>query len=233
MMNSSINPKTAADLSFPRGALWDMDGVICDTGDFHYQSWVDAFAQYSDYQFTHETFTRTFGMNSFGVLQTILGRDPDEAEVKMIVDVKEDLFREMLVGQIEFLPGVEEWLSGFHSRGVLQAIASSAPQANIDVLRRELHLDDYFDAFISASEMPSKPNPMVFQTAAQAIGLAPADCIVIEDAVTGVQAGLDAGCKVIAVTTTNPAEALSHAHLVVERLNKVDFTAWANGFRTK
>ncbi len=116
---------------------------------------------------------------------------------------------------------------GFKALGIPQAIASSAPQANIDALRRELHLNQYFDAFISAEAMPSKPDPMVFMTAVYEIGVEPANCVVIEDAVAGVRAGIRAGCKVIAVTTTNLPEALTEAQLVVERLNKVDFAAWA------
>jgi len=228
MTIGTINPKTAAGISFPKGALWDMDGVICDNGEIHYQSWVEAFAKYPEVPFSKELFTKTFGMNNFGVLQTILGRDPEAEELTKISDFKEELFREMIVGKVEFLPGVEEWLAGFKERGILQSIASSAPIANIDALRRELGLDDYFDAFVSASEMPSKPNPMVFETAAREIGIAPKNCVVIEDAVTGVQAGVSAGCSVIAVTTTNSVSALHKANLVVERLNRVDFNAWAN-----
>lgn len=229
MADGGINPAKNAGILFPRGVLWDMDGVICDNGDFHFQSWQEAFANFPEYDFSKEIFTQTFGMNNHGVLRTLLGREPEEDEVKDIAGVKEAIFREILVGKTTFLPGVEEWLIGFRAHGIQQAIASSAPQANIDALRRELHLDQYFDIFISAAGMPSKPDPMVFITAAQEIGVEPSNCVVIEDAIAGVRAGVSAGCKVIAVTTTNLPEALTEAHLVVERLNQIDFSAWAGG----
>jgi len=227
MADGGINPAQNAGILFPKGVLWDMDGVICDNGDLHFQSWQEAFANFPEYDFSKEIFTQTFGMNNHGVLRTLLGREPEANEVEELAGVKEAIFREMLVGKTTFLPGVEEWLIGFSAHGVRQAIASSAPQANIDALRRELHLDQYFDAFISAAAMPSKPNPMVFITAAHEIGIETSNCVVIEDAVAGVQAGISAGCQVIAVTTTNLPEALAEAPLVVDRLNQVDFLSWA------
>lgn len=230
MADGGINPAKEAGILFPKGVLWDMDGVICDNGDLHYQSWQEAFVNFPEYAFSKEIFTQTFGMNNHGVLRVLLGREPIEDEVKRIAGVKEAIFREMLVGKTTFLPGVEEWLTGFNTHSIQQAIASSAPQANINALRRELHLDQYFDAFISAAAMPSKPDPMVFITAAREIGVEPSNCVVIEDAVAGVQAGVRAGCRVIAVTTTNLPEALTKAHLVVERLNQVDFSSWAASF---
>ena len=228
MIDGGINPAQNAGIPFPMGVLWDMDGVICDNGDLHFQSWQETFANFPEYNFSKEIFIQTFGMNNHGVLHVLLGREPEEAEVEDIAGKKEAIFREILVGKTTFLPGVEEWLVGFRAHGIQQAIASSAPQANINALRRELHLDQYFDAFISAASMPSKPDPMVFITAARELGVEPSNCVVIEDAVAGVKAGISAGCKVIAVTTTNLPEALTEAHLVVDSLNQVDFSSWAD-----
>ena len=98
-------------------------------------------------------------------------------------------------------------------------MASSAPPANIEVLVDELGLRSYFSALVSASSLHSKPDPAVFLEAARRLDLPAERCIIIEDSLPGVEAARRAGMKCIAVTTTNPPEALQAADLVVERLD--------------
>jgi HAD superfamily hydrolase (TIGR01509 family) len=221
-----INPFERAAITFPSAVLWDMDGVICDNGHLHYAAWKAAFAGFPAYHFSEEFFQRTFGMNNFGVLSLLLGRKTTPEEVEAIAGEKERLFREMIRGNVVYLPGVEHWLSTFWALGVPQAIASSAPRENINAFRRELRLDEYINVFLSAEAMPSKPDPAVFLAAAEAVKVAPWLCLVVEDAIAGVAAGAAGGMKVIAVTTTNPAQALSQAHLVVDSLAEIDLNAW-------
>ena len=102
-----------------------------------------------------------------------------------------------------------------------QAIASSAPPKNIEVLVQELQIGKYFDAIVSGYDIPGKPDPAVFLKAAQQVEVLPENCVVIEDAVAGVEGAKNAGMKCIAVTTTNVAEALSKADLIFDSL--VDF----------
>ncbi|NSW52813.1 MAG: HAD-IA family hydrolase [Anaerolineae bacterium] len=226
MLSNTLNPFLAAGIPFPKAVLWDMDGVICDNGHLHYASWKQAFAEFPQYSFSEEFFVRTFGMNNFGVLTLLLEREPTPDEVEQIAGEKERIFREMIVGNITFLPGVEEWLRTLKQWGVPQAIASSAPRDNIVAFRQELHLDDYLDVYISAQDMPSKPDPAVFLAAAEALSVSPQDCLVVEDATAGVAAGAAGGMRVLAVTTTNPRERLTLANLVVDTLAEIDLAAW-------
>jgi len=106
--------------------------------------------------------------------------------------------------------------------GMKQAIASSAPPENIDVLVAELEIGRHFDALISGFDIPGKPDPGVFLKSAQALDTETQNCIVIEDAITGVEGARRAGMMCIAVTTTNPADALAGADYVVESLDQVD-----------
>ncbi|MBN2048005.1 MAG: HAD-IA family hydrolase [Anaerolineaceae bacterium] len=221
-----INPYEAAGISFPTAALWDMDGVICDNGEIHFQGWLTAMANHPEIPFSREIFNQTFGMNNHGALEVLLHRAPTDEEVEEIAGLKERRFRELLMGNAQYLPGVEHLLAGFRQAGVKQAIGSSAPKENIDILRRELSLDRYLDVFVSAEAMRSKPDPAVFLAASRQLEVDPANCVVFEDAVAGVRAGLDAGCQVIAVTTTNPRDLLSRATLVVDRLDEIDFDSW-------
>ncbi len=201
--------------------LWDMDGVLVNTGELHYRSWKDAFAEVET-TFSHEQFTATFGMNNAGILGIVYGEDLTPELLEKISTRKEVSFREMVKGNAELLPGVDILLDKFTSLGMKQAIASSAPSENIDVLVGELKIGQYFDVLVSGANMPGKPDPSVFLHSARNLGVEAHNCIVIEDAIAGVEGARRAGMKCIAVTTTNPAEALAQADYVVESLHLVD-----------
>jgi beta-phosphoglucomutase len=100
--------------------------------------------------------------------------------------------------------------------GVKLAVATSAPPANIVFTLDELDLRRHFDAVVGAADVArGKPHPDVFLKAAEKLGVAPADCIVFEDAPMGVEAARRAGMKTIVITTTLPAEAFREFDNVV------------------
>jgi beta-phosphoglucomutase len=201
-----------------QGVLWDMDGVLVDTGEFHYQSWKEVLEQH-DLPFSREFFRQTFGMNNAGILAKLLGEDLTGELLTEISDQKEERFRELIRGRVQALPGVILWLEHLQEAGWEQGIASSAPPANIDALMDELGLRDYFDVIGSGADLPGKPDPALFLEVARQLDVRPAHCVVVEDSVAGVQAAKRAGMNCIAVTTTNPAGALEAADLIVESLD--------------
>jgi HAD superfamily hydrolase (TIGR01509 family) len=196
------------------GVLWDLDGTIVDTGAFHYRSWAEVLPEFG-IPFDRDTFQRTFGMNNAGVLSVFMGCAPDADLAETISERKEVAFRDLLRGQVRALPGVLDWLARLQRWGVPQAIASSAPPANIDVMLEELGIRSYFTATIAGANLPSKPDPAVFLQAAVALSVPPRRCVVMEDAVAGVEAARRAGMRCVAVTTTNPPEALRAADIVI------------------
>jgi beta-phosphoglucomutase family hydrolase len=199
------------------GVIWDMDGVLVDTGELHYQSWRRVFEDLKT-EFSRDQFRATFGMNNAGILEEILGYKPEFHFVEKVSQQKEGQFRRSVQGRVTPLPGVLEWLRQLKDMGFHQSIASSAPQANIDVLVDELQIRDFFEVMVSGYDMPGKPNPDVFLRAADLMGVPAKNCIVIEDAIAGVRAARSAGMRCIAVTTTNPAHLLSEADIVLEGL---------------
>lgn len=201
-----------------KGILWDMDGVLVDTGEYHFQAWATVLSEYG-IDFSRQFFRDTFGMNNAGVLGTLLGDDLTPQLLTELSDRKEVAFREAVKGQVQPLPGVVDWLERLQRAGYRQGIASSAPPENIDALVDELELRPYFQAVISGVNMPGKPEPHLFLEVANRLGVTPERCIVVEDAVAGVEAAIRAGMKCVALTTTNPAEALEAADVVVERLS--------------
>lgn len=200
--------------------LWDMDGVLMDTGELHYRTWKIALQEYG-HAYSHEEFTASFGKNSTSTMRILLGEDADPDYIREIIDRKEILFRERVPGEVVLLPAVREWLAKFRQGGARQAVASSAPCENIEVSVDALNIRPFFDALVSGADLPPKPNPDVFLKAAAQVGVPPARCVVIEDAVHGVEGALIAGMKCIAVTTTQPATALQAAHLVLDDLTEL------------
>jgi beta-phosphoglucomutase family hydrolase len=200
--------------------LWDMDGTLADTGELHFQTWREALTA-AGFDMTREQFTTTFGMNSRRTMRELLGKEISEEFIEQIIIRKEIAYRERLHGNVRLLPGVQTWLEWLHQHNIPQALASSAPAENIDVFMAELSLREYFDEILSGYELPAKPAPDIFLLAADRLSVPPARCLVIEDAIAGVEAARRAGMTCLAVTTTNPREALCYACRVIDTLAEI------------
>ena len=218
-------------MSILGGVIWDMDGVLVDTGEFHYQSWRDTLNEYQVF-LTKERFYDTFGMNNRSILQLLLGDRFTEPLCDEISERKEVEFRRIIQGQVQLLPGVLTLLKEIDQTGIPQAIASSAPPPNIDVIVDALEIRKFFKTLVSAADMPGKPDPKVFIAASQSIGVPPQSCVVIEDGTSGVAGAKNAGMKCLAVTTTNPAAKLRQADLIVDRLDQVHISDLEDLFRS-
>lgn len=205
----------------PKAVIWDMDGVIADTGAAHFAAWRQVMAELGR-PFDEADFGRIFGIVNPDAVRLLLGETVSSYEIARISERKETLFREAVQVHVSLLPGVKTWLERLRQQGYRQAIASSAPRANIEVLLRVLNIGPYFQATVSADDVTKgKPDPAIFIKAAAALGVSPARCVVVEDAVAGVQAARRAGMVCLAVATTQPAERLSDADLVVKRLTEL------------
>ena len=202
------------------GIIWDMDGVLIDTGDYHYRAWTEVLNDYG-VDFPREQFDATFGMNNPALIRLLLGQSSEPGLIQTIGDRKETIFRQMIQDDAEPMPGVLAALQHLDDTGYHQAIASSAPQGSIDLLVDAMRIRAYFSALVSGVAMPGKPEPDVFLEAARLISTPPARCLVIEDAAVGVEGAKRAGMKCIAVTTTLPAAKLAHADIVVDSLTEL------------
>jgi HAD superfamily hydrolase (TIGR01509 family) len=208
-----------------KSVIWDMDGVLVDTGELHYLAWSQTLPVF-DIPFSYELFQKTFGMNNAGILTCLLEKTPTDEFLYRVSEAKETLFRELIHGKATLLPGVALWLEKLQQSGYTQAIASSAPQANIDALVDELNIRTWFNVIVSGFDLPGKPNPATFLKSAQLLGTGSDRCIVVEDATAGVEGAKRAGMKCVAVTTTNPASLLQDADVVVENMTHLDADAF-------
>ncbi len=209
-----------------RAVLWDMDGTLVDSAEYHWQAWRDTMAHERS-PITHEQFLATFGQRNDSILRQWLGEKATPELIQRLGDAKEALYRQHVREHgIAPLPGAFQWAQLLHRQGWRQAIASAAPRANIETILDVLHASGYFQAIVSADDVHrGKPDPEVFLTAATELGVAPKSCIVVEDAEHGIEAARAAGMKSIGVSQNGkhlPAD------IVVRSLDLLDTNAFDN-----
>ena len=202
--------------------LWDLDGVLADTGDLHLHTWEITFQEYG-IPLNMSNFRSLFGKTTPQIIVDMMGENVSHELIQEIGARKEEIFRELVPEWVKTFPGVHEALQGFQQLGIKQAIASSAPQENIETLVDALGIADYFQAFVSGHNLPSKPATEVFLKAAATLAVLPSNCIVFEDTVAGVEAAKRAGMRCIAVTNSNPPDALVKADLILPSLDSIPF----------
>ena len=204
-----------------RAVLWDMDGVLIVSADVHYESWTRVLGDYG-LTMSREQFGETFGMNNHGLLRWLYGPQLSPQQVDEIAERKEALYRQLIRGRAQPLPGAREWLGRLAREGWRQAVASSGPMANIAAILNELDVWPAFDLVLTGAHLArSKPDPAIFMQAAAGLGVTPARCVVVEDARVGIEAARRAGMHALGVTTTHRAEELRAADLVVDRLDQL------------
>jgi HAD superfamily hydrolase (TIGR01509 family) len=208
----------------PFGCVWDLDGVLVDSGEAHRAAWQALAAELGYNTYDDAMHQRTFGMGNPDIIRLVFGVTGPADRVAAWADRKESLFREAARG-LHPLPGAADLVRALHARGWRQAIGSSAPHANIALLLDVLGLAPCFDALVSGDDVRhGKPDPEIFRTGLERLGVPPARGVVIEDAVPGVQAGVAAGAFTIGVTNTRSRADLeaAGAHLVLASLAEID-----------
>ena len=198
-----------------RAVLWDLDGTLVDSAEFHWRAWRDTLAA-EGASITHEQFVASFGQKNDRILSQWLGSTMAVEHLRRIGDSKEAAYRRLAETEgLVALPGAAEWVGKLAAAGWKQAIASSAPRENVQVMLRVLRIARYFDAIVGAEDVKAgKPDPDVFLSAAARLGVAPSRCVVVEDAAAGIEAARRAGMRCIGVSAT----AMLSADLVVRSL---------------
>lgn len=187
-------------MSEPRAVLWDIDGTLIDSEEFHWLSWRDIMMK-EGIAITREQFRSSFGQRNDSIITQWLGAAATPERIARIADAKEELYRDLVREKgVVPLPGVAHWLRWLEDQGWFQALASSAPRANIEVILAVLEIAHCFQGIVSAEDVRSgKPDPEVYLVAASRVGVQPARCIVVEDAAAGIEGARRAGMRSIGV----------------------------------
>jgi len=185
-----------------KAVIFDLDGVIVSTDEFHYQAWQEL-ADAEGIHFDREINQRLRGVSRMESLEILLERSqrvysPEEKIV--LASRKNTRYCELLknLAPADILPGAMEVLRGLKAAGVLVAVGSSSK--NTWYILERIGLAAFFDAVADGNDITrSKPDPEVFLVAARRLSVEPRDCLVVEDARAGVEAALAAGMKALAV----------------------------------
>lgn len=179
-----------------KGIIFDLDGVICFTDQYHYLAWKTLTDEIG-VEFNETINNRLRGVSRMDSLEIILERSSKtytKEEKKSMAEKKNNLYRQMLSDMTpEDLPEeVQETLVVLRSAGLKLAIGSSSK--NTRYILERIGLGSFFDAISDGTNIQrSKPDPQVFTMAAEFLGLAPRDCLVVEDARAGIQAAIAGG----------------------------------------
>lgn len=210
--------------------IFDLDGVITDTAEYHYLAWKKL-GEELGISFDHEFNETLKGVSRMDSLERILElgnrqNDFTTAEKEALATKKNDHYVTLIqdVSPKDILPGIEQFLTDLRANGYKIAMASASK--NAFAVTDSLGLNDYFDHIVDAAKIiNSKPNPEVFLKAADFIEVEPEKCIGVEDAAAGVTAINDAGMFSIAIGTD---DRLNHAKVILKSTKELTITVVKN-----
>lgn len=183
-----------------KAVLFDMDGLMIDSEPLHYQAFNTVLKKYGKYLTEEENKERYIGLSDEDQSQDIISRFNLAISTEELILRKQKTFIEILKNQIISQPGLIELLKKLDQKAYKTAIASSSPKEVIEAVIEGLSISDFIDDYVSAEEVENgKPAPDVYLLTAKKLGVNPSECLVLEDAPRGVQAGKSAGMTVFAI----------------------------------
>jgi beta-phosphoglucomutase len=201
--------------------IFDVDGVLVNSYQAHFASWSKLYHELGR-DYTEAQFAADFGRTSRDILRRTLGDTLSEDRIRTLDERKEGIYRDLLREQFPAMDGAISLIDALAEDGFLLAVGSSAPLANIVLSLEKLGRTAKFSAIVTGADVTrGKPDPQVFQLAAERLAIPPTQCAVIEDAVHGVEAARCAGMTSIGLTGTVPRERLAAADLVVDHLDEL------------
>jgi HAD superfamily hydrolase (TIGR01509 family) len=204
--------------------LWDVDGVLIDSGEQHRRAW-EQLAREKHLPYNDADFWATFGMRNSDIFPRMFGISGPPERITALADRKEAIYRVLLAKDAVALPGAKDLLAALHAAGYRQALGSSAPPANLEAIITLLGIAPLLDAVVSGEQVAhGKPAPDIFLAGAARLGIAPAHCLVIEDAPAGVAAAHAGGMRCLAVRRAGQPDApgLDTADALVDSLEQAN-----------
>jgi beta-phosphoglucomutase len=187
-----------------KAVIFDMDGVIVDTNPHHRIAWREYYQRYGKTLSDSDFIQYVSGKHNTDIVAHLFAdRTLTSAESLQLAYEKEALFRELYQPVITPVAGFVDFLKALKAAGIRTAVATSAPVENLDFIIDALNLRPYFDALLNESMVSHpKPDPEIYQKAMAQLGVDPADSVVFEDSMPGIQAGKASGAFVVGVATT-------------------------------
>ena len=194
-----------------KALIFDMDGTIVDNMGVHTAVWLDVLAEFG-VKITASEFQATVaGMTNPETLRKLVNPEMTDTQAAEIARRKEERYREQYRTKMQSVKGLLPLLQQAREGGMCLAVATAAGSENVEFIMNGLQLWDYFDAVVGADDVArGKPHPDLFLLAAERIGVPPENCLVFEDALTGIEAARRAGMLVTVMTTSHNIDEVAH-----------------------
>lgn len=209
-------------MKLPKACIFDLDGVIVDTVPAHYTAWK-AMADEVGVPFDEKENENLKGVSRTDSMKHILSLgniEKTEEEVEAYTQRKNAIYVDIISSMTpaDILPGVVDFIEQLKANGIAYAIGSASK--NTPTILKCVGLDKVFKVIVDGNQITkSKPDPEVFLSGAEQLGVSPEDCVVLEDAKSGVQAAKSGGMMCIGV---GDPQVLKAADVVVSDLTRVD-----------
>lgn len=199
-----------------------MDGVLVDSEELIYLSAKQMFHEHG-IEVIPEDFKPYIGTGENSYLGNVAKKYHLQIDLKRDKARTYEIYTQLASDNLKLLPGVKDFIARCQARKLKLAIATSADEVKMLVNLKATKLDEgIFDATVNGLEVEhKKPHPEIYLKAAEKLGVSPFDCIVVEDAVNGIEAGKAAGCRCVALTTSFTAEALHRADWIFKDLSAI------------
>jgi beta-phosphoglucomutase family hydrolase len=211
------------NLEGTEGVLFDMDGTMVHNQPYHFKAWQE-FAKRHGFTLTEEEIkSKTSGKKNSQILPILLQRDVSDEELKQLADEKEEIYRELYASNVVPIDGLPELVKKLQEKGIKVAVATTAQKKNREFVLGELGLDEHIDVIVGEEHFThGKPDPELFLTAADRLGVTPEHCLVFDDAPIGVPTARAAGMKIVGVLTTHDEDEFKGAELTINNFTELD-----------
>ena len=203
--------------------IFDMDGVICHTNPYHSLAFKTFFGKRNLFPTEEEFAQHMYGKSNSYILKHFLGREIVGQEFLDLEFEKESLFREIYANHIETIPDFLPFLASLKKAGFKTGVATSAPRANLDLIMGHLGFEKDMESIMASENVKQhKPNPEVYLTSAQNLGISPENCLVFEDSFSGVSSALNAGMKVVGVLSSHTKSELPPCNFYISDYSEIN-----------
>jgi beta-phosphoglucomutase len=187
--------------------LFDLDGTLIDSMPLHERAWIEWYARRGQTIVAGQFFASTAGRSNAEILGDMFPELGDD-EIAALADEKEAIYRGHAAHALELIPGTQAFIEAARASGLRLAVCTASTLQNMTLAFERHPIDRWVETITSPADgLRGKPHPDIFLEAARRLNVAPAHCIVFEDAPLGVEAARRAGMRAVALTTTLPASA--------------------------
>ena len=197
--------------------IFDMDGVICHTNPYHSMAFREFFSTRNLAPTDEEFAEHMFGKSNKYILTHFLKRLIEGEEFVQLENEKEGLFRKIYEPHVIPIKGIVEFIDDLKSNGARIGVATSAPYANLELILSKVEISQHLGSVMASEDVKKhKPDPEVYLTSADNLGVSPQQCVVFEDSFSGVTAALNANMKVVGVLSSHTKEELPPCNMYVD-----------------